>query len=820
MLSISQPLSTPDYVLSLARADYYTAGGEPPGQWCGSGAEALGLTGTVDPKVLRRLFRGLSPDGKRELVRNAVKAPKPGRDPKAADSTQEKEPPREVATRERQCGWDLTFSAPKSFSTLFAISSPSGRENCIQAHTAAVDKTLRALEKEIGFSRRGRGGRFHVPAKLAFALYLHVTSRAQDPQIHTHCILLNVGVRDDGTTGTLVTRKLFRWKMLAGALYRAHLARELRMRLGHSLHPEKTWFKIDGVPSKLIDAFSQRRKEVLAELDRMGKSDAVSAERAARATRRGKELTPRPELYAAWERLAQEILGPDLPQVMASLKPVPQRRAPMQLSAALDDILKDRSFFTREQYLLKVAIKNQAIGQTAERILRGVDRALRSMVDLGIHEGVRLYTAPWVLEEEKRLLTAIEQNREDSRHRLPASRVLPYGTELTEEQQRALLAITATAGDVKVLQGLAGTGKSTLLSSVRETWQASGFQVLGAAYSGKAADGLGKASGIESHTVDRLLYQWAKNESAVRRLHEKSILIVDEAGMLDTLRLSALLKAVRAAGARLVLVGDEKQLPPIQGCAPFAEIGRRLGRSELREIHRQKNGLLKMAVEQLADGDVSKALKLLRHDRLLRVHEDSHAARDALVGDWFKAKGQRLMLAATREEVADLNARAQAIRAKNGELELPYFSKDGRWFRRYDQLLFTRNDRKLGVQNGTVGTLIAFNPFTRIATIRVENTKVFVPIDEYRHLDLAYCLTVHKAQGTSVDRAFVLWSDSMQPREMTYVQTSRAPYQTQFYLTEEQAGDNFHDVLKDMERSVTREMAITKERSVGISHSL
>jgi ATP-dependent exoDNAse (exonuclease V) alpha subunit len=119
-----------------------------------------------------------------------------------------------------------------------------------------------------------------------------------------------------------------------------------------------------------------------------------------------------------------------------------------------------------------------------------------------------------------------------------------------------------------------------------------------------------------------------------------------------------------------------------------------------------------------------------------------------------------------------------------------------------------------------VGTLIAFNPFSRVATIRVEDRHVFVPIGQYRNLELAYCMTVHKAQGATVDHAFVLWSDTMQSREMTYVQASRARHQTQFYLTQEQAGDDFRDVVKSMERRVTREMAVTKERAVNLSPSI
>ncbi len=807
MLSISQPLIDPEYLLRTARLNYYTEGGEPVGRWHGGGQEVLGVSGEVKPDDLRHLFRGVSVDGRTKLVQD---------------------PPKK---RKRQCAWDLTFSADKSISTAWAVGDERVRAAIEAAQLAAVLKALDFLEREAGLTRRGKGSTRIEKAQLIFAVFQHGSSRAQDPQLHHHCMLLNLSVRDDLSTGSIVSKSVFRLKMIAGLVYRQELGHQLRKNLGFELRAQKTWLEIAGIPSAVIDMFSKRRKEVLEYLERMGKSDAISAAAATMATRSGKELKPRAELFAEWSRQAREEHGFSHESIARLIQPYRPCRQPIGLHAAIDSLLTQQSYFSDRQFLRRVLERNQATGHPVDRILKGVALALRNLVDLGLHDGHRLYTTRDVVRQEQLLIEKAMEGRQSTRHVLSERAAQKAGKDLAPAQQGALRHLVVEPGDLKLLQGLAGTGKSSLLKAAYEGWTKAGFRVVGAAYSGKAAEGLAESSGIPSQTVDRLLYQWAKELSAVRPLDRKTILVVDEAGMLDTLKLARLLAHVKAAGAKLVLVGDEKQLPPISAGAPFAELGRRLGRSELTQIHRQKNELLRMVVEELASGSVRRALNLLKHDKLLGLHDTVESAREALVADWFKFGVSRnsLMLAGTREDVRDLNRRAQELRLEAGQLGLSMFKLNGTNFRLGERVVFGKNDRLLGVLNGSVGELTAYNPFKEIATFKLDTGKsVFIPIRRYTDIGLGYCITTHRAQGTTVDRSFILWSDGMQSRELTYVEASRARLLTRFYLTKEQAGTDFADALKDMERTVAKDLAVTKAREAkrdlsrepGMSHSI
>lgn len=282
-LSISLPIKgagAGDYYLKLARASYYANRIEEPGQWAGTGADRLGLSGEVEAAAFRNLLCGFSPDGKNPLVQNAN-------------------------AKDRQSGWDLTFSPDKSVSVLFGLASEDYRQTIAQCHHHAVRTALGDLERKAGITRRGKGGTIKEPAALIFATFRHITSRAQDPQLHTHCVLINLGLRADGTTGTLESRNMFRMKMMAGATYQRALAQELRQRLGLQIEPRKVGFHVVGVPESLCRVFSKRRQSIERVLGEWGQSDAVSAKEAALYTRPHKDQPPADQLFAEWQRVGK-----------------------------------------------------------------------------------------------------------------------------------------------------------------------------------------------------------------------------------------------------------------------------------------------------------------------------------------------------------------------------------------------------------------------------------------------------------------------------------------------------------------------------------
>jgi conjugative relaxase-like TrwC/TraI family protein len=285
MLSISTALkgaNSAGYYLKGENVGYYLDPESEAGRWMGRGAVELGLTGVVDPMMLLHLWAGYSPDGRDELVQNA-------------------------GDEDRDCAWDLTFSDPKSVSVLWGLGTPEIREAIDRARDAALHETLGWLADQAGLSRRGRGGKTMEEAGLVFAVFDHRLSRSLEPNTHAHCLLLNVGVREDGTTGALVTQKIFDLKMEAGERYRNSLERHLGHELPIVTEKRDIGFHILGVSGELCDRLSSRRREIAAALEARGLSGAVAAKIATLDTRREKRREPLEELVGFWRREAEQL---------------------------------------------------------------------------------------------------------------------------------------------------------------------------------------------------------------------------------------------------------------------------------------------------------------------------------------------------------------------------------------------------------------------------------------------------------------------------------------------------------------------------------
>src|SRR5512143_3429816 len=265
-----------DYYVNLAREDYYTRGGEPAGWWRGIAASALGLTGIVERQDLRALLSGFHPTTGTALLQKA------GPDHRA--------------------GWDLTFSAPKSVSVLWSQSDVTNRATIQAAQQAAVDRTLAFLQEHAAFTRRGRDGLAQEPVVgLVVATFEHSTSREQDPQLHTHCLVANVAPRQDGSWGSLESRHFYQWKMAAGAFYRAELAQQLSDRLHVSIERDERSFRLAGIPKEIELHFSKRRAQIREQLHHFAVNNAASAAVATLQSREQKEIISRPDLLAHWQ---------------------------------------------------------------------------------------------------------------------------------------------------------------------------------------------------------------------------------------------------------------------------------------------------------------------------------------------------------------------------------------------------------------------------------------------------------------------------------------------------------------------------------------
>lgn len=794
------------YYLALAREDYYLNGGEPPGVWHGEGAADLGLVGAVDGVALTRLFGGFHPTEEgRALVQNA-------------------------GAEDRQAGWDLTFSAPKSVSVLWSQADEATRRILQQAHFAAVQAGLDYLEDEVAVTRLGKGGQEREPARLVIATFEHHTSRAQDPQLHTHALVMNACTSGDGRTRTVESRPFYQAKMAAGAIYRAEYALQLENGLDLRIERKGTLFEVGGVSEPLVAEMSKRRAEIKESLAEGGYSGAEAAARATLLTRGTKGTLSQEELLREWQSVGREFgWGPEeaaqlIDAALPQTRLYPELERDQALEKAAERATDQQSYFSRREFTRYLAEESQGrgIGAGEVRTLRDTFLADREeIVALGRHKGELVYTTRAMMEEEKKLLAAVERSRGAG---MPGvSETLITGVIATrkhfgEEQAKALRHITETGegGSIRMVSGMAGTGKTTLLHAARMAWELEGYEVRGAALSGKAAEGLSEGAGIRSDTLMRTLLDLKHGRMS---LHARSILVVDEAAMVGTRMMRDLVDRVEKTGARLVLVGDAQQLQPIEAGGPFAEMERRLASVQLTDIKRQREEWAREAVKDFAGGDAQKGLQAYAERGLVTIEGDRRNAMESLISAW-KEKGirnpeQQLILAGTRKEAAILNRLAQEERKSAGRIEGEGIAIPGTGDRLYagDRVLFTKKSRLHGVENGSKGDVVDVDAAKGTLTARLDNgDRVHLSLNSYAEVRPGYAMTTHKGQGATTEWGFILAGGSMQDKEISYVQASRSRSETRIFTDVEEAGENLTRLVRQMNASRQKEMAHTVEQ--------
>lgn len=349
------------------------------------------------------------------------------------------------------------------------------------------------------------------------------------------------------------------------------------------------------------------------------------------------------------------------------------------------------------------------------------------------------------------------------------------GLVLSGEQRDAFDHIIGREGLASVV-GYAGTGKSAMLGVAREAWEREGYQVRGAALSGIAAENLEGGSGIGSRTIASLEHGWAQGRD---QLGPKDVLVVDEAGMIGTRQMERVLSHARDAGAKVVLVGDPEQLQAIEAGAAFRSIAERHGAAEITEVRRQREDWQKEATRALATGRTGEALDAYAAHGMIHAADTREQARGELVEGWDRQRRadpdqSRIILTHTNAEVRELNGEARGRLRASGELgEDVAFAADrgARDFAAGDRLMFLRNERSLGVKNGTLGTIGRVTPGGM--TVRLDGGReVTFAAKDYAAVDHGYAATFHKSQGVTVDRAHVLATPGMD-RHSGYVGLSR-----------------------------------------------
>lgn len=577
------------------RDDYYSEDGHAPSCWWGAGAEALGLRGEVDSNDFRGLLDGRLPDGT-EMHRGG---------------------------EGRTAGLDLTFSAPKSVSMQALI---GGSTELLEAHQQAVTHALQYVQAELAAYRSTQDGEtVSVRSDSVVAAWFdHDLSRELDPQVHTHCVLLNLTQRPDGQWRALDAHALYEQQKLLGVLYRAELARRVK-ELGYCIrrtHHDGR-FELAHITREQVEAFSTRSRAIDAALAAKGVSRATASagmrEIAGLSTRRAKDASVRrDELRDAWrERAAALVVNwkPDLQFAGAREVAEVDARTRESVDFAVAHLTE------RSAIVSRLAMVQEALAHGTGRILLNdvqtdIERRLTSGELLASADGRRLTTqAAQEMEQEllgierrgrEVLVAAIwepQQGRLFDALSTGSTSGPSFSVHLTDGQRRAAELVLSTRNRIVGVQGLAGTGKTAMLRTVSENLHG-GFKAIGLAPSAAAARELSVA-GFEAMTIAGFL-------ASGRALDERTLVVVDEAGMVSLRDMHALMTVVEEAGARAVLVGDTGQLKAVEAGAPFRQLQEQgMAVVRMADILRQQNEKLRAAVVDAAEGKVEQSLRKL-----------------------------------------------------------------------------------------------------------------------------------------------------------------------------------------------------------------
>jgi conjugative relaxase-like TrwC/TraI family protein len=770
--------------------EYYRGVGEAPGRWVGSASHALNLDSEVNAPDLHAIWAGENPTTGNRLGGF---------------------PGREVA------GFDLTFRAPKSVSLLAGLGDPDTAREVRDAHEAAVDAALAYVEREATRSRTGKGGVNQIEVGgIVAAAFRHRTSRLGDPHLHTHVLVANMAEGADGVWRTLDARWLYLYGSTAGFLYEAHLRRELTARLGVEWGPIKNGIAdVVGIDKAVRDHFSDRSKEIQEHLDEVGFRTARAAQLATLATRRAKQAAlDEGSMRDLWEAKATEI-GWDPATLADVVDRVPRSPVDADVDALAEDLVgpdgltAQASSFDRRDVLRGICDRLPA-GATVAGIEAMADRVLARadvvrLVDTGpgllssnvirradgtIVAATGIGDARWSTTEligiERHLVDRATARTGEGTCVVPGgvlADVLARRPTLTPEQADMVTRLCTGGNGIDVVCAAAGTGKTYTLDAARDAWEACGHRVIGAALAGIAAQELQSTAGIESTTLAMLQIDL---DAGRTRLDKRTVIVIDETGMAGTRNLAPILDAADHAGAKVVLVGDPHQLPEIDAGGVLAGLSERLDPIELTENRRQREQWERDALEELRCGDVDAAFAAYRaNDRIVSA-PTAIDVRRAMVADWWAhriAGDTTAMVTYRRNDVDDLNGRARAYLTRTGQVTGPELVIDERPYQAGDQIVCLRNNRRLGICNGTRATIAAVDPDNGTLTITFDDWRVLLPKEylEEGHIAHGYATTIHKTQGATVDHGLVLGTDELF-RERGYVALSRGRITNRLYL--------------------------------------
>jgi conjugative relaxase-like TrwC/TraI family protein len=768
--------------VAQGRDDYYARRGESPGRWTGRGSEVLGLAGEVDKDGFAALMEGRDPASGERLKR--------------------------VGGRSKVAAFDLTFSAPKSVSVLFAVGEPAVSRALVEAHEAAVDAALDYLERETCRVRRGRGGvRREVGAGFVSAGYRHRMSRAEDPQLHTHVVTANMARSADGRWTALDATPVYQHARAAGFLYQAHLRAEVRERLAWVRWGpvRKGMAEIEQLAPEVLKEFSTRRRQI-DERERELLAAGVDVRRAGREAiahdtrerkRYGIDTAPWQDVIRA--RAAEHGLGArELTAMMRGRALSPELPdAPAvgaELAGATGLTERQNTFAKRDAVMAWAAAHGQ--GARAAVIEQGAREFLtRPDVHRAPDRSERRFTTSDLLAHEEAIVGGARARRGEGVGRLDrdvVDAVLANAVFApTAEQALAIRALTSSGHGVETVEALAGTGKTFTAGLLARAYAAGGFRVLGTAPTARAARELKDEAGIaQVSTLTRLTIDLEADPAGFGA--GPAVLILDEAGMASTRETARVLHHAHAAGVKVIAIGDSGQLSSVQAGGWLGSLTRRLGSHELRQVMRQRDPRERQLLSHVRRGDPTDYIADKNTRGQLHVYsgdvEAAGTGEQAAVAAWRGRQatcewGQAVLIAHDNARRARLNTLVRADLKRGARLG-ESIHVAGREFAVGDRVIARQNDRLREVDNGMRGTVIAVDPTEKEVIVRTDAGAHRALDAAYvtEHLQHAYTLTAHTIQGGTVEWAAIVGHPNDFTRNWSYTALSRAREATEIFL--------------------------------------
>jgi conjugative relaxase-like TrwC/TraI family protein len=882
MLSMSNVSSVASAAAYYAEDNYYSQDeNKAMSAWAGKGAEALELSGTVDPGDFAKVLSGEL--GEEQLGRIIGTGP---------DGE---------LMREHRPGFDVTLSAPKSVSIVAEVGE---RGDVRDAHEAAVTKVLEYIEKNLVGARITEGGetRFEKTGNVVAGRFAHTTSRDLDPQTHTHLVIANATMTASGHWRSISNELIYKNQKLLGNIYDSELAANLREK-GYRLESTQDGrWEIAGITREQVEHFSQRSQAISERLEKFGltrdTANAAQREDAALRTRNSKATVDHAALREEWKERASAI-GIDFDRIEVDRKAGLDRptdpatrdqRADEAVRFAIAHLTERESVVERGLVLdtaISHAVKEAAwAGVRLEQVEAALGDKLEKKIALATEDGS--ITTAEALERERLMLSMLERSRgavgpvlspnqvdgaiEAFESRKSTELDVPF--RLTLGQEEAVRAALGSEDRYLALQGYAGVGKTTMLELMRSAAEEAGYTVRGMAPSAQAAITLQNESGIDSLTTARFILDEGRRavESAKPEKIEvfgaidmkgneyrtwtvevpgaakgpdgaKEIWVMDEASLAGQREVTKLMEMAQNVGARMFLVGDRLQLNAVEAGKPFELLqGAGIAGAEMTEISRQKVEDLQQAVAAAVNRQNAAALEHLRDriveipskDRLLQriagdilsKHpadrenallivplNDDRQTINQLVRGGLQERGEIATNALEREVLVsarftDAQTQSTAYYApdmvvrfgrdyrsldvargeyatvigvdrpghmvtletaegrrilwspeKNVKVEV--YEKEARDIAIGDELRFTRNNKEMGVNNGTLGKVTEINNDSIL--LRTKDGEVTLKAESKAdaHWDYAYAMTVYASQGkTTQDANFLITSDS------------------------------------------------------------